>query len=160
MYVDGNLEYYGQISFQNHYQQISSESTLQTYQKVYPYAAHIFPDYTSLVLTCCRDKFQVEKCNLLNNQIEILDKLPASLKSYSIHVDRAKNCIIPDSINHCLTLIDKDCNVETYKFNSIYEPYSMAILSTGTLCVTDHNIKYGTNGGIAILSEVDLKSNE
>jgi hypothetical protein len=56
--------------------------------------------------------------------------------------------------------MDKDSAIEEYKSKSIQEPYSMTFLSTGTLCVTDRNRSFGTNGGIAIISENDLKTNQ
>ena len=86
--------------------------------------------------------------------------IPPTLLSYSIHVDSAKKCLIADKINHRLVSVDKDSTIEEYKCKSIQEPYSMTFLSTGTLCVTAWNKSFGTNGGVAIISEVDLKKNQ
>jgi len=92
--------------------------------------------------------------------IKASTSLPPSLLSYSIYVDSARKCLIADKVNHSLISIDKDSIIEEYKAKSIREPYSMTFLSTGTLCVTTWNKTFGTNGGIAIISENDLTTNQ
>jgi hypothetical protein len=67
--------------------------------------------------------------------------------------------LIADKQNHQLVSINKDSQLEEYKCKSIQEPRSMTFLSTGTLCITDSSVSRGTNGGIAIISEVDLTTN-
>ncbi|CAF0876958.1 unnamed protein product [Rotaria sp. Silwood1] len=160
VFFDKDLAYIGDWSFNNKKQQALCQSQSQTYNKVYPYAAHFLPDNTSFVLTCCNDKFQIEKLDFSRNTSDVIWNISPTLKSYSIYVDSTRKCIIPDKVNHCLVSIDKDSIIEQYTFKSIREPHSMTFLSTGTLCVTDYNTSYGTNGGIAIISEIDLKANQ
>jgi streptogramin lyase len=84
---------------------------------------------------------------------------PPGLKSYSIYVDSERKCLIADQTNRRLVSINPDSTIEEYKCPSIREPYAMTFLSNGTLCVTDSSKSLGTYGGIAVLSEFDLKSN-
>lgn len=86
--------------------------------------------------------------------------LPLQFQSFSIYGDSKKNCLIADKANRRLLCIDSNSNVEEFKWKSIVEPYSMTFLSNGTLCVTDRNKAFGTNGGLAILSENDLQANK
>jgi hypothetical protein len=65
-----------------------------------------------------------------------------------------------DKVNHRLISVYKNSIIDEYKSKYIQEPYAMTFLSTGTLCVTDWNKSFGTNGGIAIISETDLKANQ
>ncbi|CAF2763150.1 unnamed protein product [Rotaria sp. Silwood2] len=159
VFFDKDLAYAGEWSFHKKNQQAVYPLQSQPYNKVYPYAAYFLPDNTSFILTCCNDKFQIEKMNPIKSTSDVISNIPPTLKSYSIYVDSTRKCLIPDKVNHCLVSIDNDSIVEQHKFNSIREPYSMTFLSTGTLCITDHNKSYGTNGGISILSEIDLKVN-
>ncbi|CAF3770989.1 unnamed protein product [Rotaria sordida] len=160
VFFNKDLACIGEWLFNNANQQALCHLQSQPYNKVYPYAAYLLPDNTSFILKCCDDKFQIEKLNPIGQTSEIISNIPPTLKSYSIYVDSTRQCLIPDKVNHSLVSIDKDSIVEQYKFTSIQEPYSMTFLSTGTLCITDHNKSCGTNGGISVISEINLKSNQ
>ncbi len=131
----------------------------QGYQKAYPYAAHFFPDNTSLVLTHREDECHLTEYETATGISKKIFSTPPGLKSYSIYADSERKCLIADKVNHRLVSINHDSTIEEYTWKSVKEPYSMTFLSTGTLCVTDSTKTLGSNGGIAVLSEVDLKAN-
>jgi streptogramin lyase len=85
-------------------------------------------------------------------------QIPPDLKSYSIYVDSERKCLITDIANHRLVSVNPDSTFEEYRWPSVREPYSVTFLSTGTLCIAARNQSAGTNGGIAVLSETDLKT--
>ncbi|CAF4608363.1 unnamed protein product [Rotaria socialis] len=158
-YFDKNLMNIGEWSFNSQHQQNSDLSQSRVHDKVYPYAAYYFPDNTSFVLTCCKDRFEFSQVDDNNKKLNSFN-LPINMKSYSFYVDGASRCLLPDAINHRLLSIDKNSIVEEYKCDSIREPYAISFLSTGTMCITDHSTSYGTNGGISIISETDLRNNQ
>ncbi|CAF0964903.1 unnamed protein product [Rotaria magnacalcarata] len=159
VYFDKNLKNIGELSFKKQHQQISDQSQSTVHDKVYPYAAYHLPDNTSFVLTFCKDRFEFDQ--LVDNQRKPNSlNLPINTKSYAFYVDGASRCLLPDAVNHRLLSIDKNSIVEEYKCDSVREPYAISFLSTGTMCITDHSTSYGTNGGISIISETDLKNNQ
>jgi hypothetical protein len=115
-------------------------------------------DETSFILTHRQEKCQLLDYNTATATHQGARNTPVSLYSLSIFADSAKKCLLADKVNHCLVSIDKDSKFEEYRCKSIHEPYSTTFLSTGTLCVTDWNKAHGTNGGVSIISEVDLQS--
>ncbi|CAF5140064.1 unnamed protein product, partial [Rotaria sp. Silwood1] len=92
VFFDKDLAYIGDWSFNNKKQQALCQSQSQTYNKVYPYAAHFLPDNTSFVLTCCNDKFQIEKLDFSRNTSDVIWNISPTLKSYSIYVDSTRKC--------------------------------------------------------------------
>lgn len=160
VFLDNNLGEIGVWSFHDSTQDHLLQSQPQLYQKVYPYAAYFPENETSFVLTHRQDKCRLEEYDNSNATPKATHNIPPSLQSYSIFVDSAKKCLIPDKLNHRLVSVDKDSNIEEYKCKSIQEPYSVTFLSTGTLCVTDWNKSHGSSGGISIISEVNLKEKQ
>lgn len=144
-------------SFHDSSQDHLLQSQPQLYQKVYPYAAYFLPNQTSFVLTNRQDKCHLHEYDNNNAAPKTIFQIPQSLQSYSIYVDAAKKCLIADKLNHRLVSIDSNSAVEEYRCKSIQEPYSMTFLSDGTLCVTDWNKSHGSSGGIAVVSEANLK---
>jgi hypothetical protein len=157
VFLDKNLAEIGSWSYN---EQNSAYPQSQPYQKIHPYAAYFLPDDTSFVLTHRETKCQLRRVDSTSGITTQVFNIPPTLQSYSIYADSAKKCLIADNINHCLVSVDKDSTIEEYKWKSMQEPYSLTFLSTGTLCVTSWNKSYGTNGGVAIISEVDLKANQ
>lgn len=160
VFLDNNLAEIGVWSFHDSSQDHLLQSQPQLYQKVYPYAAYFLANDISFVLTHRQDKCRLDEYDNTNATPNSSYNIPESLQSYSIFVDQAKKCLIPDKLNHRLVSVDKDSKVEEYRCKSIQEPYSMTFLSTGTLCVTDWNKSHGTSGGLAIISEVNLKEKQ
>ena len=159
LFLDNNLTEIGVWSFHDPTQDHLLHSQTQPYQKVYPYASYVSSNDTLCVLTHRQDKCHLDEYDCYNSKITSTYHIPESLQSYSIYVDNAKKCLIPDKLNHRLVSIDKDSNIEEYKCKSIHEPYALTFLSDGTLCVTDWNKSHGTSGGISIISEGNLKGN-
>ncbi|CAF1329930.1 unnamed protein product [Rotaria magnacalcarata] len=159
VFLDNNLAEIGVWSFHDSTQDHLLQSQPQLYQKVYPYAAYFLPNDTSFVLTHRQDKCHLDEYDNTSAAVKSAYNIP-SLQSYSIYVDDAKKCLIPDKLNHRLVSVDKDSKFEEYRCKSIQEPYSLTFLSTGTLCVTDWNKSHGTSGGISIISEVNLKEKQ
>ncbi|CAF0814149.1 unnamed protein product [Adineta steineri] len=158
LFLDNELCQIGGWSFNEPVQPSSSSS--RPYQKVYPYAAYFASDNTSFILAHREEKCQlVEKDTASGETKESRIVLPDFI-SYSIFVDSAKQCLMPDKKNRRLVSIDKNSKVEEYKHKTIQEPHALTFLSTGTLCVTDWTKSYGSRGGIAILSETDLNINQ
>ncbi|CAF1124082.1 unnamed protein product [Adineta ricciae] len=156
VYFDKDLTEVGVWSFSEQEQQSASS---QPYQKIYPYAAHFCSDNSSFVLTHRNNTCQLQEKDVPSGKTVRLWNAPVGLQAYSVYTDSARKCLIPDKTNHCLISVS-ECSTSTiHKCKSIYEPYSLTFLSTGTLCVTDWNKSFGTTGGVAILSETDLTSN-
>jgi len=126
---------------------------------VYPYAAHFFPDNTSLVLLHRGGTCHLTEYETTTRISKKIFSTPPGLQSHSIYVDNERRCLIADKIKHRLVSINHDSTIEEYTWKSVKEPYSMTFLSNGTLCVTDSTTTFGSHGGIAVLSEVDLKAN-
>ncbi|CAF0893111.1 unnamed protein product [Rotaria sp. Silwood1] len=160
VFLDNNLAEIGVWSFHDSTQDHLLQSQPQLYQKVYPYAAYFLPNDTSYVLTHRQDKCHLDEYDNTSAAKKSTYNIPQSLQSYSIYVDDAKKCLIPDKLNHRLVSIDKDSKIEEYKCKSIQEPFSLTFLSNGTLCVTDWNKSHGSSGGITIISEVNLKEKQ
>ncbi|UJR35352.1 hypothetical protein I4U23_028110 [Adineta vaga] len=154
VYLDKDLTEIGSWSFNE------QSVTSQPYQKIYPYAAYFLSDNTSFVVTHRHDKCQLQEKDVPSGTTKRVWDGPARLQAYSIYVDDARQCLIPDKANHNLISVHECSTAKSYKFKSIYEPYSLTFLSNGTLCVTDWNKSFRTSGGVAILSETDLKSNQ
>ncbi len=157
VFFDKNLAEIGSWSYN---EQNSVYPQSQSYQKIHPYAAYFLPDDTSFVLTHRENKCQLIEVDSTTGITKQFFNIPPTLLSYSIYPTSAKKCLIADKINHRLVSVDKDSTIEEYKWKSMQEPYSLTFLSTGTLCVTAWNKSYGTHGGVAIISEVDLKANQ
>jgi hypothetical protein len=155
VFLNKDLESLGEWSFND---QNQGYPQTQPYEKVYPYAAYCLADGTACVLTHRTDQCHLRECDDTGKTKRFFNT-PPTLKSYSIYVDNAKKCLIADKTNHQLLSIDYDSQIEEYKCKSIQEPHSMTFLSNGTLCVTDSSKSRGTNGGIAIISEMELKTN-
>lgn len=154
-YFDKNLAYIGEFSLKG-----SNPDPSKGNQKVYPYAAYYFPDNTLFAVTHGEQQCQIKEHEVATGALKRTLNSPLNSLSFSIYGDSKKNCLIADKVNKRLVCIDADSNIEEFKFNSIVEPYSLTFLSNGTLCVTDWNKAFGTNGGIAILSENNLRTNQ
>lgn len=160
VFLDNNLAEVGSWSFHDSNQDHLLQSQPQLYQKFYPYAAYFLPKDRAYVLIHRQDRCLLQEYDCVSSTMISSYNIPQSLQSYSIYVDKAKKCLIPDKLNHRLVSIDADSNVEECRLKSIQEPYSLTFLSDGTLCVTDWNKSHGTNGGISIISEVNLKEKQ
>ena len=153
LYLDKDLNEVGGWSFND-----QGPGQLQGYQKKYPYAAHFLSDSVALVLTHVEDKCYLMEYDMINNRKKQYFKTPTDFKSYSIYVDSERKCLISDIANNRLVSVNPDSTFEEYRWPSVREPYSLTFLSTGTLCISVRNKSAGTNGGIVVLSESDLRA--
>lgn len=149
IFLDKNLAEFGTWSFQE--QSVNAAD----YKKLYPYASYFFPDDTALVLTNRENKCELREGDPTVGIKKIYNALP-TFQAFSIYADSQRKCLIADKDNRRLISITPDSIIEEYKSKSIQEPYSMTFLSTGTLCVTDWNLSFGTRGGIAVISENEI----
>ena len=158
VYFDGNLVDIGHWSLSSQAAHNANNPSRLPYQKTYPYAARFLPDHTSIVFSHIGNATRLMEYDVLTTSLKRTYPIPPAMISYSIFVDSARKCLVADKPNHRLVCINQDASMEEFKRKSIQEPYSIAFLSTGTMCVTCWNKSYGTNGGISINSEVDLEN--
>lgn len=157
-YFDKDLADIGNWSLSSQAQHNANNLSGQPYQKTYPYAARFLPDDTSIVFSHIGTATQLMEYEVRTTALKRIYPIPPAMISYSIFFDSARKYLLADKPNHRLVCVNQDATMEEFKRKSIQEPYSMAFLSTGTLCVTCWNKSYGTNGGISINSEVNLEN--
>ena len=158
VYFDKDLAEVGNWSLNSQAQHLANNPPSQPYQKTYPYAARFMTDDTAIVFTHIGNETRLIEYDVPNTVVKRQYRTPPAMQSYSIFVDSARKYLLADKPNHRLACFKPDGSMEEFKRKSIQEPYSVAFLSTGTLCVTCWNKSYGTNGGISINSEVSLKN--
>ncbi|CAF0734139.1 unnamed protein product [Didymodactylos carnosus] len=140
-----NLVETGKLSLQH----VEQERTQQR-PKVYPYSAYFLSNLI-FVLTNHKNVCSIQQYDS-NFTLKSTYNLPPSVQSYSLFVDNEQKCLIADTTNHRLISVDKLGQLEEHECESIHQPYSFTFLSNGAICITDRTNKYGTNGGIGIIS--------
>jgi len=160
VFFDPNLTEVGDWSLTDPSQEHLRRTQPQLYQKVYPYAAYFMSDNTSYVLIHRLDKCRLNLYDTVSSTLQSTYDIPQPLNSFSILIDSNRKCLLADKPNRRLVTLDKDYQIQEYRYKSIQEPYSMTFLSTGTLCVTDWSKSHRSSGGIAVLSETNLKQQQ
>lgn len=149
VFLDSNLKQVGEWSFNQ-----PNLFSNQSYEKIYPYAACFFPDNRSFVLTHRGQICELKQCDSRTGGVIKTYPTPPGLLSYGMRGDEQNKCLIADTGNHSLLVVNPDETFEQYNFKSVREPHALTFLSDGTLCVTDRSKMSGTQGGIAVITEL------